>query len=60
MVQLSWSGQRVPAFADMLGCSPRIMRCWLHRLNRTGVIRRLRPCPPRSSRPAGRRAVGTG
>ncbi|MFH9073624.1 helix-turn-helix domain-containing protein [Streptomyces alboflavus] len=37
MVQLSWSGQRVPVIAAVLGCSPKTVRCWLHRFNRVGV-----------------------
>ncbi|MGA4850956.1 helix-turn-helix domain-containing protein [Streptomyces sp. G5(2025)] len=35
MVELSWSGQRVPAIADELRCSPKTVRCWLHRFNRS-------------------------
>ncbi|WP_138968254.1 helix-turn-helix domain-containing protein [Streptomyces sp. YIM 121038] len=37
MVQLSWSGQRVPAIADTLGCSAKTVRRWLHRFNRQGI-----------------------
>lgn len=37
MVELSWSGQRVPAIADELGCSPKTVRRWLHRFNRCGL-----------------------
>ncbi|MEU4206091.1 helix-turn-helix domain-containing protein [Streptomyces sp. NPDC026294] len=37
MVELSWSGQRVPAIADELRCSPKTVRCWLHRFNRSGL-----------------------
>ncbi|MER6434621.1 helix-turn-helix domain-containing protein [Streptomyces sp900105245] len=34
MVELSRSGQLVPATADELRCSPKTVRCWLHRFNR--------------------------
>jgi transposase len=37
MVDLSWSGQRVPAIADELRCSPKTVRRWLHRFNRLGL-----------------------
>ncbi|MFJ5779109.1 helix-turn-helix domain-containing protein [Streptomyces sp. NPDC093094] len=37
MVELSWSGQRVPAIADELRCSPKTVRCRLHRFNRAGL-----------------------
>ncbi|WP_308377972.1 helix-turn-helix domain-containing protein [Streptomyces sp. ISL-98] len=37
MVELSWSGQRVPGIADELRCSPKTVRCWLHRFNRSGL-----------------------
>ncbi|MFK8906761.1 transposase [Streptomyces sp. YS-3] len=37
MVELSWSGQRVLAIADELRCSPKTVRCWLHRFNRCGL-----------------------
>ncbi|MFH9426576.1 helix-turn-helix domain-containing protein [Streptomyces sp. NPDC017529] len=37
MVELSWSGQRVPAIADELRCSPKTVRRWLHRFNRLGL-----------------------
>lgn len=37
MVELSWSGQTVPAIADELRCSPKTVRRWLHRLNRLGL-----------------------
>ncbi|MEU0398289.1 helix-turn-helix domain-containing protein [Streptomyces sp. NPDC006208] len=37
MVELSWQGMRVPAIAAELGCSPKTVRCWLHRFNRTGL-----------------------
>ncbi|MEV1023040.1 helix-turn-helix domain-containing protein [Streptomyces sp. NPDC050264] len=37
MVQLSWSGQRVPTIADTLGCSAKTSRCWLHRFNCRGI-----------------------
>ncbi|MFI9825720.1 helix-turn-helix domain-containing protein [Streptomyces sp. NPDC052013] len=37
MVELSWSGQRVPAIADELRCHPRTVRRWLHRFNHSGL-----------------------
>ncbi|MFC3577416.1 transposase [Streptomyces yaanensis] len=37
MVELSWSGQRVPAIADELRSSPKTVRRWLHRFNRSGL-----------------------
>ncbi|MEU6033761.1 helix-turn-helix domain-containing protein [Streptomyces tauricus] len=37
MVELSWSGLRVPAIAVELGCSQKTVRCWLHRFNRLGL-----------------------
>jgi transposase len=37
MVELSWAGQRVPAIADELRCSPKTVRRWLHRFNRLGL-----------------------
>jgi transposase len=37
MVELSWSGQRVPAIAQELRCSPKTVRRWLHRFNRSGL-----------------------
>ncbi|GGZ24898.1 hypothetical protein GCM10010300_80510 [Streptomyces olivaceoviridis] len=37
MVELSWSGQRVPTIADELRCSPKTVRRWLHRFNRLGL-----------------------
>ncbi|MCZ4612081.1 helix-turn-helix domain-containing protein [Streptomyces sp. Lzd4kr] len=37
MIELSWSGMRVPAIAEELGCSQKTVRCWLHRFNRSGV-----------------------
>ncbi|MFF9222089.1 helix-turn-helix domain-containing protein [Streptomyces viridosporus] len=37
MVELSWSGQRVPAIADELRCSPKTVRRWLNRFNRSGL-----------------------
>ncbi|MFI2352796.1 transposase [Streptomyces sp. NPDC019443] len=37
MVELSWSGRRVPAIAAELGCSQKTVRCWLHRFNRMGL-----------------------
>jgi transposase len=37
MVELSWSGQRVPPIADGLRCSPKTVRRWLHRFNRSGL-----------------------
>jgi transposase len=37
MIELSWSGLRVPSIAEELGCSQKTVRCWLHRFNRSGV-----------------------
>ncbi|MDO0936526.1 helix-turn-helix domain-containing protein [Streptomyces sp. DG2A-72] len=37
MIELSWSGLRVPAIAVELGCSQKTVRCWLHRFNRSGL-----------------------
>ncbi|MEV0184629.1 helix-turn-helix domain-containing protein [Streptomyces sp. NPDC050625] len=37
MIELSWSGLRVPAIAVELGCSQKKVRCWLHRFNRSGL-----------------------
>ncbi|MFB7335987.1 helix-turn-helix domain-containing protein [Streptomyces adustus] len=37
MIELSWSGLRVPAIAVELGCSQKTVRCWLHRFNRLGL-----------------------
>jgi transposase len=37
MIELSWSGLRVPAIAAELGCSQKTVRCWLHRFNRLGL-----------------------
>ncbi|WP_371666488.1 helix-turn-helix domain-containing protein [Streptomyces sp. NBC_00289] len=37
MIDLSWSGLRVPAIAVELGCSEKTVRCWLHRFNRSGL-----------------------
>ncbi|MEV8023113.1 helix-turn-helix domain-containing protein [Streptomyces sp. NPDC086554] len=37
MVQLSWSGQRVPVIAAELGCGEKTVRRWLHRFNSRGV-----------------------
>ncbi|MGW3036671.1 helix-turn-helix domain-containing protein [Streptomyces sp. NPDC001178] len=37
MVELSWSGHRVPAIADELRCNPKTVRRWLHRFNRFGL-----------------------
>ncbi|WP_309248712.1 helix-turn-helix domain-containing protein [Streptomyces sp. MNP-20] len=37
MVRLSWSGQRVPAIADTLGCGAKTVRRWLHRFNSRGI-----------------------
>ncbi|MER5399843.1 helix-turn-helix domain-containing protein [Streptomyces sp. NPDC002599] len=34
MIELSWSGLRVPVIAVELGCSQKTVRCWLHRFNR--------------------------
>nr|WTB34874.1 helix-turn-helix domain-containing protein [Streptomyces sp. NBC_00830] len=38
MVELSWSGQRVPAIVDELRCSPKTVRRWLHRFNPVGLV----------------------
>ncbi|MGW7007995.1 helix-turn-helix domain-containing protein [Streptomyces sp. NPDC054933] len=37
MVELSWTGLRVPAIAVELGCSEKTVRRWLHRFNRSGL-----------------------
>ncbi|MFF1527853.1 helix-turn-helix domain-containing protein [Streptomyces sp. NPDC058284] len=37
MIELSWSGLRVPAIAVELGCSQKTVRRWLHRFNRSGL-----------------------
>lgn len=37
MIELSWSGLRVPAIAVELGCSQKTVRCWLHRFNDAGL-----------------------
>ncbi|MEU4173434.1 helix-turn-helix domain-containing protein [Streptomyces sp. NPDC026665] len=37
MIELSWSGLRVPATAVELDCSQKTVRCWLHRFNRSGL-----------------------
>ncbi|MGW2825952.1 helix-turn-helix domain-containing protein [Streptomyces sp. NPDC001443] len=37
MIELSWSGLRVPAIAVELDCSQKTVRCWLHRFNRCGL-----------------------
>ncbi|MGI5135387.1 helix-turn-helix domain-containing protein [Streptomyces sp. CA-106110] len=37
MIEMSWSGLRVPAIASELGCSQKTVRCWLHRFNRSGL-----------------------
>ncbi|MFF1527744.1 helix-turn-helix domain-containing protein [Streptomyces sp. NPDC058284] len=37
MIELSWSGLRVPAIAAELDCSQKTVRCWLHRFNRSGL-----------------------
>jgi transposase len=37
MIELSWSGLRVPAIAVELDCSQKTVRCWLHRFNRSGL-----------------------
>ncbi|WP_317440653.1 helix-turn-helix domain-containing protein [Streptomyces collinus] len=37
MVELSWSGRRVPIIADELRCSPKTVRRWLHRFNLCGL-----------------------
>lgn len=37
MIELSWSGLRVPAIAEELGCSQKTVRCWLHRFNHSGL-----------------------
>ncbi|WP_405958773.1 helix-turn-helix domain-containing protein [Streptomyces phaeochromogenes] len=42
MIELSWSGLRVPAIAMELDCSQKTVRCWLHRFNRSGLQERSR------------------
>jgi hypothetical protein len=37
MIELSWSGLRVPAIAVELDCSQKTVRCRLHRFNRLGL-----------------------
>ncbi|MEU8795908.1 helix-turn-helix domain-containing protein [Streptomyces sp. NPDC048643] len=37
MIELSWSGLRVPAIAMELGCSQKTVRRWLHRRLATTV-----------------------
>ncbi|WP_369362169.1 transposase [Streptomyces sp. CG4] len=37
MIEMSWSGLRVPAIAAELGCSQKTVRCWMHRFNRSGL-----------------------
>ncbi|MFF3149218.1 helix-turn-helix domain-containing protein [Streptomyces sp. NPDC057927] len=37
MIELSWSGLRVPAIAVELDCSQKTVRCRLHRFNRSGL-----------------------
>ncbi|WP_327321284.1 helix-turn-helix domain-containing protein [Streptomyces sp. NBC_01210] len=37
MIELSWSGLRVPVIAVELDCSQKMVRCWLHRFNRSGL-----------------------
>ncbi|MER7929669.1 helix-turn-helix domain-containing protein [Streptomyces sp. NPDC096057] len=37
MIELSWSGLRVPAVAAELDCSQKTVRCWIHRFNRSGL-----------------------
>ncbi|WP_255306544.1 helix-turn-helix domain-containing protein [Streptomyces sp. Wb2n-11] len=37
MVDLNWSGQRVPVIADELRRSAKTVRRWLHRFNRVGL-----------------------
>lgn len=37
MIELSWSGLRVPAIAVELDCSQKTVRGWLHRFNRMGL-----------------------
>ncbi len=37
MIELSWSGLRVPAIALELDCSQKTARYWLHRFNRAGL-----------------------
>jgi hypothetical protein len=38
MVELSWSGVRVPAIAAELACSEKTVWRWLHRFNRSGLV----------------------
>ncbi|MDX2937953.1 helix-turn-helix domain-containing protein [Streptomyces ipomoeae] len=37
VIELSWSGLRVPAIAVELDCGQKTVRCWLQRFNRSGV-----------------------
>ncbi|MGV9882259.1 helix-turn-helix domain-containing protein [Streptomyces sp. NPDC003006] len=37
MIEVSWSGLRVPTIAVELGCSQKTVRCWPHRFNRSGL-----------------------
>ncbi|MFD9226102.1 transposase [Streptomyces sp. NPDC060064] len=37
MIELSWQGMQVPAIAAEVACSPKTVRCWLHRFNRAGL-----------------------
>ncbi|WP_406841602.1 helix-turn-helix domain-containing protein (plasmid) [Streptomyces sp. AHU1] len=37
MIELSWSGLRVPAIAEELDCSQKTVRCWLRRLGLEGL-----------------------
>ncbi|MCX5328208.1 helix-turn-helix domain-containing protein [Streptomyces sp. NBC_00124] len=37
VIELSWSGLRVPAISVELDCSQKTVRCWLHRFNRSGL-----------------------
>ncbi|MFF4732246.1 helix-turn-helix domain-containing protein [Streptomyces mirabilis] len=37
MIELRWSGLRVPAIAVELDSGQKTVRCWLHRFNRLGL-----------------------
>ncbi|MFI5689727.1 helix-turn-helix domain-containing protein [Streptomyces sp. NPDC051636] len=37
IIELSWSGARVPTIAIELGCGQKTVRRWLHRFNRSGL-----------------------
>ncbi|WP_406445586.1 helix-turn-helix domain-containing protein [Streptomyces sp. NBC_00631] len=69
-VELSWSGERVPAIADELRRSPKTVRRWLHGFNSSGLDglkdlggqgrrRRIRSRMLRSHRPDQTAATGS-